>query len=564
MRSSVSRAFLFSLAIHAALLLALIGIRYEAPSNGTPDVVRVTWVQLADGDSDGAAEPSPEEPAPVESTRSGETTTRPEDTVRDGPPEPRSVRRADEASPSRAASTDTDRATAAAAPPDEDPATANLAHDASSEAPPSTSEAAVIESKDAATPNEAAAASNPAVATAAETAAIADEAATAAEIPRPIVETVSVPHSERGMLQERIEEWTRAEDIEELTSAESSLTWEHDGQKYVATFTRLPAENGMDIDRAIVAISTEKDGTRLSTEMRMKRLAFSHYGQFVDRWDPAVQIHDDEIDGRFHSNSEIYIEHSRGIQPVFHGRVTTARGVNTSSSSRHVRRSEVFLGGLDTKAGRIALPRHPLTLPAVDPDESDAVHRFEEDARITFYAEGTYGWRYVDAAEEERRRKLNDGRTYLVGAEKAALHVKGVVNGKVLLYSPDDIVIEDDLIYASHPARDRNADDYLGLVSDRNVEIAEPETTGPGDLQVHASIYAKRRFVVTRYRNNEQATLSIFGSVTAGSVTATEPRYRTKVRFDRRLEELRPPGFPMTDRYELAAWAGVWRKEGLQ
>jgi hypothetical protein len=53
----------------------------------------------------------------------------------------------------------------------------------------------------------------------------------------------------------------------------------------------------------------------------------------------------------------------------------------------------------------------------------------------------------------------------------------------------------------------------------------------------------------------------IYGSVTAGSITATEPRFATKIEFDRRLTNARPPSFPLTDRYELESWNGEWRVE---
>jgi len=99
------------------------------------------------------------------------------------------------------------------------------------------------------------------------------------------------------------------------------------------------------------------------------------------------------------------------------------------------------------------------------------------------------------------------------------------------------------------------------LVAERSVIIADPDTTGPGDLTVHAAIYAKRRFTVSRYGSPGPATLHIVGSVAAGAVSATEPRFRTKLEFDRRLEESRPPGFPMTDRYELVAWNGLCAAE---
>ena len=111
----------------------------------------------------------------------------------------------------------------------------------------------------------------------------------------------------------------------------------------------------------------------------------------------------------------------------------------------------------------------------------------------------------------------------------------GVVNGKVLVYSPEGIVIEGDLVYAHEPPAE--ADDFLGLVSDKSVEIAPSDVTGPGDLSIHASIYAKRQFAVRGYRERHTGTLFIFGSVSAGSVTATEPRFATRIEFDDRLED---------------------------
>ena len=113
------------------------------------------------------------------------------------------------------------------------------------------------------------------------------------------------------------------------------------------------------------------------------------------------------------------------------------------------------------------------------------------------------------------------------------------------------------LFRSEHDAPD--ADDYVGLVAEKTVEIAEPDVTGLGDLHVDASIYALRQFAVRDFRSRASGTLTIFGSLTAGSLTATEPRYATKVEFDPRLNNARPPSFPLTDRYELESWDGEWR-----
>jgi hypothetical protein len=129
----------------------------------------------------------------------------------------------------------------------------------------------------------------------------------------------------------------------------------------------------------------------------------------------------------------------------------------------------------------------------------------------------------------------------------------------VVVYSPEGIIVEGSLIYAHDPHSSPDADDYLGLISSKDVEIAPPNVTGPGDLEIHAAIYAKRRFVVTDEHSTGTATLLIHGSLTAGSLSATEPRYATRYDFDRRFEQVRPPGFPVTNRYEVETWDAQWR-----
>jgi hypothetical protein len=387
--------------------------------------------------------------------------------------------------------------------------------------------------------------------------------------------SLPVSDADTRELEAQIEEWAASKDATDIRPAElssparHSTEWQHKGRRYVATFDELPAEDSMHLDRVVMSVSTEQNGQRLSTKLELKRLAFSSFAQFVDRWDPQVQIHDDRIDGRFHSNSEIVITKSRGVEPQFLGKVTTAEGVDTSYSPGHISRRSVFLGGLETRVRRIALPRRFLPFDGESPAERERIQRFSRDARITFYADGSYGWRYWSADRKrdraagsaEERRRLPNAPYYLIAGEETTLYVEGVVNGMVLVYSPRKIVIADDLTYAADPVADPGSDDYVGLVSDGDVEVAVPELTGPGDLRLEGSIYARHRFAVRDYLDNERATLSLYGSLTAGSLTATEPRYRTHLEYDRRFEEARPPGFPMADRYEIAEWDGRWTLE---
>ena len=351
-----------------------------------------------------------------------------------------------------------------------------------------------------------------------------------------------------------------AQGLQDANLRQARLSLQHEGRQYIALLDRRPAADDMDIERVNVEIITEEHGRRLRTLLQMKRLAFSHFTQLVDRWDTTVQFHDDEIAGRFHSNSEILLGYDRLVAPRFLGKVTTAAGGFTIVNSRGRKAGdEIFRAGIETRAGRIALPAKFPPLAAHQADENANVQSFPRGTRITFYSDGSYGWREIGSNAPERRQALS-AVDYILGARNTIICVRGTVRGKVLVYSPERIVIEGNLIYAHDPRAALNADDYLGLLSSKDVEIARQEVTGRGDLEIHAAIYAGRRFTVTDEDAPNTGTLLIVGSLSAGSLSPTEPRYATRYEFDRRFEQTRPPGFPVTDRYEVDAWDTQWRQ----
>lgn len=342
------------------------------------------------------------------------------------------------------------------------------------------------------------------------------------------------------------------------------LTIEHDRRDYAVVLDRQPASDGTGLERVTAEITTEYGGERLRTSMRLKRLAFSHFTQLVDRWDPKVLLHDDEIVGRFHSNSEIYLTYDHAAAPRLLGKVTTARDVRIIDTVGWHSRRKIFAGGLDTRTARIRLPRIALPTAGGDAEQVAEVHAVRDDASILFHADGAYDCIELDTGSGERRRLSRDRPTYITGAAGAELRVQGVVNGRVTVYSPERIVVQGDLTYAQGTSDDGVAGSYLGLVSDGNVEIDRAEVTGPGDLAIHAAVYARKRFVVRDTSARSTGTLLIHGGLAAGSVSATEPRYATRIEFDPRFEHVRPPGFPVTDRYELEAWDGRWHVAEVQ
>jgi hypothetical protein len=549
-RTGVKRAALLSTGAHGALLVLLM---VAGPGQGPPPTHSpIIEAELISGlaprapaaaerePAQATATPPPVEPSSVEPSLPARAGAAPVEPPVDAPAPPPIPPPPVPATPPPAARPPPEPA---ATPPPAPPPAPAVARGADTPSPPATSPLARDATPGAATPPPD------------EPPAVAAEPPPATAAP-PLPPSEPVADDERQMLEKRLASWTgelRPDD------PEPQLRWRSHGDVYTAVLRKEPAADAMGLEHLTVEVSTERDGNRMLTELRMTRLAFSSFAQFVDRWDPEVAIHDDEIDGRFHSNSAIHVSSGAGAAPVFRGKVTlAARDIETDSIGfgpvGFVNRHALFPAGLETMVRRISLaPRLP---PVAAPED---VQHLTQDAAITFYADGSYGWRSLDGNGPERRRALTDRPHYVIGAENVTLTVRGTVNGSVLVYTPGRIVIVGNLRYAQAPTSP-GADDYLGLVAERSVEIAEPEVTGTGDLEVYASIYARGRFAVQRFRSRPAGRLLIYGSLAAGSLTATEPRYATTIRFDPRLTTMRAPGFPLSDRYELESVSGEWRR----
>ena len=346
---------------------------------------------------------------------------------------------------------------------------------------------------------------------------------------------------------------------EQQSAPQTQLEWEENGKRYSAKLVRERAKDGTALEHVIAEVSASDRGRILSTRIMLKRLAFSQFTQVVDRWDPMVQLHDDVIVGRFHSNSQFNVMYDSRVGPKVLGKVTTAARSFEMTGRR--RQAEVFPNGVETRTRRIDLP-DALQPFAWAPEDAEArIHKFDDDTRIRFFADGSYMWRVNGSPEAEYLNAPSEHPVYFIAGLGTTLYVQGVVAGNILVYSPQKIVIESALTYAHDPHKMPHSRDYLGLVSDKFIEVAPPEVTGPGDLRIDAAIFAGRRFLVRDIDHSRSATMRIYGSLSAGSISASEPRYATQIEYDERFERKRPPGFPMTSRYEAEDSDGLWVEE---
>jgi hypothetical protein len=382
----------------------------------------------------------------------------------------------------------------------------------------------------------------------------AEPAHVVAEVPKVAAD---VAPTEQTMLRKSVEKLARQ--MLETDSMERELSWQENGRQYTARVQRKPAPDSTGLEQVIAEIMTENEGKRMRTTLSLKRLAFSHFTQLVNNWDKNIRLHDDVIDGRFHSNSEIGLAFSKGVEPRFFGKVTTsaARLTDVPIGTRK-RTREVFQGGTETRTERVTLPRD---MPDVvnGGDETDR-HTFAVDTRIIFNPDGSFVWRAANGAGELQRAESSDRPRYLIGERGATLYVSGIVSGIFTVYSPGDIEIENDLVYAKDPRDVLISRDFLALIAGRDIKIASGRITGSGDLHIHAALFARQRFWIEAVANSRSGKLFILGSLTAGTIRETEPRYATQLDYDRRFEFLRPASFPMTRRFEVDSWDEDWEE----
>ncbi len=368
--------------------------------------------------------------------------------------------------------------------------------------------------------------------------------------------SIQLDAKERKMLEKKVKLWSSK--ILNKAEAPEPLVWDEKGQQYVASFQKLYAESDMETDEVVIEIATNRNGQQVSTNLRLKKMAFSNFAQFVHRWDERVSIHDDEMNGRFHSNTKFNVVANRRVAPLFHGKVTTASYFVYIEGS--VSRKKIFLAGLETGVKRIAMPKPSVLFNSVPQEENLQSKVIEQNSRLIFNSDGSYLVQAHQDVGVMRRYEIGDRPMYILAAPGVSLSLSGTVNGAVAVYSPKRITIEGNLEYLSTDHIDQGGD-FLGLISGRSVVVAKRNKVPSGDLNVQAAIYAKNRFEVRQILGRQEGTLNILGSVSAGSITATEPRYATNIIFDTRLENLRPPGFPVTDRYEVLAQQNNWQLE---
>ncbi|MAY57055.1 MAG: hypothetical protein CMQ46_07545 [Gammaproteobacteria bacterium] len=366
-------------------------------------------------------------------------------------------------------------------------------------------------------------------------------------MPPPITQPVSMTtQQELAEVIEQLQSTTEAS----LTEVLEQLTTQPP-EGYEISVSQLAESGPTALSSYRVTIQTELGDGLASTELTITERPFSWYAKFINRWDNDVIMANDQIFGRFHSNSPVNLETDWRARPLFAGPVTLA---THQSIGRRLRESDIFTDEVETGIGRIDMP--DAIVPAVFPGQGSGLQviSYDQYTQLTFLGADGFNW-YQPDTQLGGHQALTDDMLIIAGTDDSRFDVSGTIHGQVAIYSPRRITITDDLVYADQSA---GANHLLSLTSNGSIEIANPSVTGPGDLIIHGALFARQRFSVRRYNTRAQGRLHIMGTLVAGSISATEPRYTTLVEYDSRFESIRPPAFPTTGLFDMSEWDREW------
>jgi hypothetical protein len=267
----------------------------------------------------------------------------------------------------------------------------------------------------------------------------------------------------------------------------------------------------------------------------------------------------DSVWGRVHSNGMMHMDGT----PTFMEKLTTSKGIDPKPGVGT--NKAVFKKGFETGVADIQFPSD-LSLIA---NASKAGGKFytgnvevrlnggtsaDEDGYALVYSAG----KLVDSV------MLNSGSFNGILGASGQVTVSGTVDGKLSLFSPQEIYVVDNITYAN---RTSGSNDLLGLVCEKNITVAD-NTPNSTDCIIDGCIFSRSgSFGAEDYNKGKpRGKLQITGSIvqdTRGAVgtfsgSGIKTGFLKSYRYDNRLADpnFRPPGFPgfYAQTYAIGSW----------
>lgn len=274
----------------------------------------------------------------------------------------------------------------------------------------------------------------------------------------------------------------------------------------------------------------------------------------------------DTVRGPIHNNQVLRTNGS----PVFYGKVTARLGISPNPAKKGGGPKAKFYGGweigldielpTDMSALESAIINANGGLPGDGGSPYNDKCLYDSELELKFLNDGTV-IRTVNGTTDTVA--VSDiAPTGVLGCSED-IHVSGVLNGEVTIYSEGDIWIDDDITYADNPIGNPNSDDLLGLIASENVWITD-NPANSNDINIHGSVFAGESFKAQNHNGRGiSGTLNLIGSIaqaTPGPVGQSgfgggmAHGFSKNYYYDPRLQTKSPPYFPGLGELKLVSW----------
>lgn len=291
----------------------------------------------------------------------------------------------------------------------------------------------------------------------------------------------------------------------------------------------------------------------------------SEYFWFTNTENGVYWIGGDTVWGPIHSNGVL----KTNGNPVFYGKATAKTGINPKPTAPGSHAE--FLGGYEIGVDvEIPTDMSPLVTAATDgnggtPGSGGAAWNtksmYNAETWFEFLANG-------DVVREIPSAGVNDTVSLASIAPTGVLyvnddvHVDGILNGQLSIYSTDDILLEDDIVYADNPLTNPSSDDILGLIADDDVLI-EDNPANWSDITIQATIIAPNgSFGAESYSTRPvSGAIYLTGSVVQDSrgpvgtfSHSITHGFSKRYYYDPRLQTMSAPYYPTMRELHLVSW----------
>ncbi len=316
------------------------------------------------------------------------------------------------------------------------------------------------------------------------------------------------------------------------------------GTSYSVSVAALPGDSTVEAKKVRARIAVSYEGGQDTTDVILMQPAYSYFSYYSTQWPGHVTFGSgDTLRYPIHSNGQIRMTGN----PVFTGKVSSAQ----PSFATVVTAEPRFYGGAEFGTPDVPLP----DFSALKDSALAAGDQYNQEVWLIFNAGGTYQCSTSTILTVKNIADYNG--TIITTADKD-IHVQGSLQGAVTIVSDRDLWIEGPVTYNTNPAVDPTSTDYLGLVADRDLIIADEPATAAG-VVVQAAILVRRDMRVENHDvGTPRGNLVLYGSIGqenaepfgtfSGSILQTG--YNAIISYDRRLFDRTPPFFPRLTRIE--------------